>query len=67
MVKFQPVFQESIRGDMVFLVQSTFSPADNIMELLLMIDAARRASAYKVIAVILIMDMPGRIEKINQG
>ncbi|MDX1936210.1 MAG: ribose-phosphate pyrophosphokinase [Flavihumibacter sp.] len=50
--EFQPVFQESIRGDMVFLVQSTFSPGDNIVELLLMIDAARRASAYKVIAVI---------------
>jgi ribose-phosphate pyrophosphokinase len=48
----QPIFQESIRGDMVFLVQSTFSPAENIMELLLMIDAARRASAYKVVAVI---------------
>ncbi len=48
----QPVFQESIRGDYVFLIQSTFAPTDNIMELLLMIDAARRASAYKVIAVI---------------
>jgi ribose-phosphate pyrophosphokinase len=48
----QPVFQESIRGDYVFLIQSTFSPTDNIMELLLMIDAAKRASAYKVIAVI---------------
>jgi ribose-phosphate pyrophosphokinase len=48
----QPVFQESIRGDTVFLVQSTFSPSENLMELLLMIDAARRASAYKVIAVI---------------
>src|SRR5688572_4008174 len=48
----QPVYQESIRGDMVFLVQSTFSPAENIMELLLMIDAAKRASAYKVVAVI---------------
>ncbi|HEU4610113.1 MAG TPA: ribose-phosphate pyrophosphokinase [Chitinophagaceae bacterium] len=48
----QPVFQESIRGDMVFLVQSTFAPAENIIELLLMIDAARRASAYKVVAVI---------------
>jgi len=47
-----PVFLESIRGDFVFLVQSTNSPADNIMELLLMIDAARRASAYKVIAVL---------------
>lgn len=48
----QPVFQESVRGDMVFLIQSTFSPAENMIELLLMIDAARRASAYKVIAVI---------------
>lgn len=45
-------FQESIRGKFVFLVQSTFAPTDNIMELLLMIDAAKRASAYKVIAVI---------------
>ncbi len=48
----QPVFNESIRGDVAFLIQSTFSPAENLMELLLMIDAARRASAYKVIAVI---------------
>ena len=45
-------FQESIRGRSVFLVQSTYSPSDNLMELLLMIDAAKRASAYKVIAVI---------------
>src|SRR5687767_8550332 len=44
-------FQESIRGEYVFLVQSTYAPTDNLMELLLMIDAARRASAYKVIAV----------------
>jgi ribose-phosphate pyrophosphokinase len=43
---------ESIRGDFVFLVQSTHSPAENLMELLLMIDAAKRASAYKIIAVI---------------
>lgn len=50
--EFQPVFLESIRGDYVFLVQSTCSPSDNIMELLLMIDAAKRASAYKIIAVI---------------
>jgi ribose-phosphate pyrophosphokinase len=48
----QPIFHESVRGDYVFLVQSTFAPAENIMELLLMIDAAKRASAYKVIAVI---------------
>ncbi|MEO8771444.1 MAG: ribose-phosphate pyrophosphokinase [Ferruginibacter sp.] len=45
-------FVESIRGRFVFLIQSTFSPTDNLMELLLMIDAAKRASAYKVIAVI---------------
>ncbi|MEI9935263.1 MAG: ribose-phosphate pyrophosphokinase [Ferruginibacter sp.] len=45
-------FNESIRGQFVFLVQSTFPPTDNLMELLLMIDAAKRASAYKVIAVL---------------
>src|SRR3954470_15870832 len=48
----QPIFLESIRGDFVFLVQSTYSPADNLMELLLMIDAAKRASAGRIIAVI---------------
>lgn len=47
-----PNYLESVRGDYIFLVQSTFSPSDNLMELLLMIDAAKRASAYKVIAVI---------------
>ncbi|HMG67824.1 MAG TPA: ribose-phosphate pyrophosphokinase [Chitinophagaceae bacterium] len=47
-----PIYLESVRGDYVFLVQSTHSPTDNLMELLLMIDAARRASAYKIIAVI---------------
>ncbi len=50
--EFQPVFLESIRGDYVFLLQSTYAPTDNLMELLLMIDAAKRASAYKIIAVI---------------
>lgn len=50
--EFQPAFDESVRGDMVFIVQSTNPPADNLFELLLMIDAAKRASAYKVIAVI---------------
>ncbi len=45
-------FQESIRGKFVFLVQSTYAPTDNLMELLLMIDAAKRASAYQVVAVI---------------
>ena len=49
--EFQPAFDESVRGCTVFIVQSTFPPTDNLMELLLMIDAARRASAYRVIAV----------------
>ena len=43
---------ESVRGDYVFIVQSTSAPTDNLMELMLMIDAARRASAQKVICVI---------------
>ncbi|MDX9725393.1 MAG: ribose-phosphate pyrophosphokinase [Bacteroidales bacterium] len=50
--EFQPCFDESVRGNMVFIIQSTNPPADNFFELLLMIDAAKRASAYKVIAVI---------------
>ncbi len=49
--EFQPAFDESVRGCTVFIIQSTFPPVDNLFELLLMIDAARRASAYKVIAV----------------
>ena len=49
--EFLPVFMESIRGDYIFLIQSTNSPNDNLMELLLMIDAARRASAYKIVVV----------------
>jgi ribose-phosphate pyrophosphokinase len=48
----QPCYDESVRGCMVFIVQSTNPPAENMFELLLMIDAAKRASAYKVIAVI---------------
>ncbi|HDM89636.1 MAG TPA: ribose-phosphate pyrophosphokinase [candidate division WOR-3 bacterium] len=43
---------ENVRGDDVFIVQSTQPPADNLMELLLLIDAARRASASRVTAVI---------------
>lgn len=50
--EFQPVFRESIRGDYVFLVQSTYAPADNLLELLMMIDAARRASAGYITAVL---------------
>jgi ribose-phosphate pyrophosphokinase len=45
-------FEESVRGSEVFLIQSTMPPAENLMELLLMIDAAKRASAKEIIAVI---------------
>jgi len=48
----QPSINESVRGCDVFLIQSTFAPADNLMELLLMIDAAKRASAHYITAVI---------------
>jgi len=50
--EFQPSYDETVRGRYVFIVQSTFMPTENLFELLLMIDAAHRASAYKVIAVI---------------
>ena len=50
--EFEPCYDETIRGSHVFIVQSTFPPSDNLMELLLMVDAAKRASAYKIIAVI---------------
>ena len=50
--EFAVSFEESIRGRDVYLVQSTFPNSDNLMELLLMIDAAKRASASKIIAVI---------------
>ncbi len=50
--EFQPSFEENIRGRDVFLVQSTFPPADNLLELLMLIDAARRASAKRIVAVI---------------
>ena len=49
--EFQPAFVESVRGATLFILQSTVPPAENLMELLLTIDAAKRASAYKVIAV----------------
>ncbi len=50
--EFQPSYEESIRGLRVFIVCSTFPSADNLMELLLMIDAAKRASARHITAVI---------------
>ena len=48
----QPVINESVRGEYVFFIQSTFAPADNLLELLLLIDAAKRASAGYITAVI---------------
>jgi ribose-phosphate pyrophosphokinase len=50
--EFQPSFEETVRGNELFIIQSTFAPTDNIFELLLMIDAARRASARQIVAVI---------------
>lgn len=50
--EFQPSFEETVRGQDVFIVQSTMPPADNLFELLLMVDAAKRASARKIITVI---------------
>ena len=49
--EFQPSYLESVRGCTVFIIQSTFPPAENLLELLLMIDAAKRASAKRVVAV----------------
>lgn len=50
--EFQPSIDESVRGCDIFIIQSTTPPADNLMELLMLIDAAKRASAHKVVAVI---------------
>ena len=50
--EFQTSYEENIRGRDVFIVQSTMPPADNLLELLMMVDAAKRASARKIIAVI---------------
>nr|NQU89072.1 ribose-phosphate pyrophosphokinase [Bacteroidota bacterium] len=50
--EYQPSFEQTIRGNDVFLLQSTNPPADNLFELLLLIDAAKRASAKRVVALI---------------
>lgn len=49
--EFQPSFEETVRGQDVFIIQSTMPPSDNLFELLLMVDAAKRASARKIVAV----------------
>ncbi|WP_445758122.1 ribose-phosphate pyrophosphokinase [Polaribacter sp.] len=50
--EFQPAFEESVRGRRVFIIGSTFPNSDNLMEMLLMLDAAKRASARHITAVI---------------
>jgi ribose-phosphate pyrophosphokinase len=50
--EFQASYEETVRGDTVFIIQSTMPPTDNLFELLLMVDAAKRASAKEVVAVI---------------
>lgn len=50
--EFQPSFEETVRGADVFIVQSTFPPVENLFELLLMVDAAKRASAKRIAVVI---------------
>ena len=54
--EFSVYYKDSIRGKDVFLVQSTYPSSDNIMELLLMVDAAKRASAHYIAAVIPYLD-----------
>lgn len=49
--EFQPSFEETVRGCDLFIIQSTFPPSDNLFELLLMVDAAKRASAREIVAV----------------
>src|SRR4051812_44897978 len=50
--EFQTSYEETVRGSDVFIIQSTFPPTDNLFELLLMVDAAKRASAKNIVAVI---------------
>ncbi len=50
--EFATYFNETVRGQDVFLIQPTFAPSDNLFELLMMVDAAKRASARRIIAVI---------------
>lgn len=49
--EFQPSIEETVRGKKVIIVQSTFPPADNLFELLMIVDAAKRASASQIVAV----------------
>ena len=49
--EFQPSYEETVRGSVVFIVQRTMPPSDNLFELLMMVDAAKRASAQRIVAV----------------
>ena len=59
--EFEPSFDETIRGAEVFLIQSTLPPSENLMELLLMIDAAKRASAHNIILESLVRPIPANL------
>lgn len=50
--EFQTSYEETVRGSVIFIIQSTTPPSDNLMEMLLMVDAARRASAKQIVAVL---------------
>jgi len=50
--EFQPKFNETVRGKDIFIIQSTYPPVDHLFELLLMVDAAKRASANQIVVVI---------------
>jgi len=65
--EFEPVLDQSVRGGRVFLIGSTFPPADNLLELLLMIDAAKRASAKTLPSLFLTLDLPDRTERTSRA
>ena len=65
--EFQTSYEENIRGRDVFIIQSTIPPTDNIMELLMMVDAARRASARKIIAVLPYFGYARQDRKVTKG
>ena len=63
--EFQPSFEESVRGSRVFIVGSTHPSSDNLMEMLLMLDAAKRASARHITAVMPYLVGQDKTEKTN--
>ena len=65
--EFQVLFEESIRGRRVFLVGSTMPPNDNLMEMLLLIDAAKRASARHITAVMPTLHGQDKIVRTSRG